>query len=48
MATNAQKNLGRLLETGAIFGSAAVSRNPKEASSTIADVNFFYQTGGGL
>ena len=44
MATNVLKKFGRLLETGAIFGSAAVSRNPKKALSTSTKVGKLCQT----
>ena len=48
MATNVLKKFGRLLETGAIFGSAAVARNPKTALSTITKVGKFCHSGRGL
>ena len=48
LATNVLKNPGRALEIGASIGSAAVSRNPKAALSTIPDVIKFYHTGKGL
>ena len=48
LATNVLKNPGRALEIGANIGSAAVSRNPKAALSTIPDVIKFYHTGKGL
>ena len=48
LATNVLKNPGRALAIGANIGSAAVSRNPKAALSTIPDVIKFYHTGKGL
>ena len=48
LATNVLKNPGRALEIGANIGSAAVSRSPKAALSTIPDVIKFYHTGKGL
>jgi len=48
LATNVLNNPGRALEIGANIGSAAVSRNPKAALSTIPDVIKFYHTGKGL
>ena len=48
LATNVLNNPGRALEIGANIGSAAISRNPKAALSTIPDVIKFYHTGKGL
>ena len=48
LATNVLKNPGRALEIGANIGSAAVSRNPKAALSTIPNIIKFYHTGKGL
>ena len=48
LATNVLNNPARALEIGADIGSAAVSRNPKAALSTIPDVIKFYHTGKGL
>ena len=48
LPTNVLNNPGRALEIGANIGSAAVSRNPKAALSTIPDVIKFYHTGKGL
>ena len=48
MATKALKNQGRLLEIGANVASAAASRNPKAAFSTLPEVIKFYHTVKGL
>ena len=48
IATNAFKNPTRFLEIGANVATAAVSRNPKAASSTLPEVIVFYHTGKGL
>ena len=48
LATNALKNPARLLETGANVATAAASRNPKAALSTLPEVINFYHTGKGL
>ena len=42
------KNPARAFETGAKFGTAARSKNPKAASPTIPDVTKFYHAGEGL
>ena len=39
---------GQLLQIGAKHGTAAVSKNPKAALSTIPDDTFFYHTGKGI
>ena len=44
LATNALKNPGRFLEIGAIIATAAASRNPIEALSTLPEVINFYHT----
>ena len=48
IATNALKNPARLLEIGANVATAAVSRNPKAALSTLPEVISFCHTGKGL
>ena len=48
LATNALKNPARLPESGANVATAAASRNPKPASSTLSEVINFYHTGKGL
>ena len=48
LATNALKNPSRFLEIGANVATAAVSKNPKAALSTLPEVNNFYHTGKGL
>ena len=48
MATTVMKSLGRVSEIGANIGSAAVSKIPRAASSSIPDVLLFYRTGKGL
>ena len=45
---NALKNPARLLKIGANFATAAASRNPKAALSTLPEVINFYHTGKGL
>ena len=42
------KNTGRALEIESKHSTAAVSKNPKAAQSTISDVINFYYTGKGL
>ena len=48
LAPNALKNQARCLESGANVATAAASRNPKAALSTLPKVVNFYQTGRGL
>ena len=48
LATNALKNPSRFLEIGANVATAAVSKNPKAALSTLPEVINFYHTGKGL
>ena len=48
LATNALKNPARFLEIGAKVATAAASRNPKAALSTLPEVIRFYHTGKGL
>ena len=48
LATNAIKNPGRFLGIGANVATAAVSKNPKAALSTLPEVINFYHTGRGL
>ena len=45
LATNALKNPARILEIGANVATAAASRNPKAALSTLHEVINFYHTG---
>ena len=45
LATNALKNPARFLEIGANVATAAASRNPKAAISTLPEVINFYHTG---
>ena len=45
IATNAPKNSGRFLEIGANVATAAASRNPQPALSSLPEVIFFYHTG---
>ena len=45
LATNALKNPGRFLEIGDNVATAAASRNPKAALSTLPEVIIFYHTG---
>ena len=45
LATNITRNHGRALEIGAKLGTAAVSKNPNAALSTITLVINFYHTG---
>ena len=47
LATNALKNPARFLEIGANVATAAASRNPKAASSTLPEVINFHHTGKG-
>ena len=48
IATNALKNPARCLEIGANVATAAASRNPKAALSTLPEVINFDHTGKGL
>ena len=48
LATNALKNPARFLEIGANVATAAASRNPKAALSTLPEVINFYHAGKGL
>ena len=48
LATNVLKNPGRALEIRAYVATAAASRNPEAALSTLPEVNNFYLTGKGL
>ena len=48
LATNALKNPARFLEIGANVATAAPSRNPKAALSTLLEVINFYHTRKGL
>ena len=48
LVTNVLGNRGRALEIRANIGSAAVSKTPEAALSTIPDVRFFYHTGKGI
>ena len=48
LASNALKNSARFLEIGADFATAAASRNPKAAFSTLREVINFYHTGKDL
>ena len=47
LATNALKNPARFLEIGANVATAAASRNPKSALSTLPEVINFCHTGQG-
>ena len=48
LATKVLKVLGRALEIGANVATAAASRNPKAALSSLPEVINFYHTGKGL
>ena len=48
LARNALKNPARFLEIGASVATAAVSKNPRAALSTLPEVINFYHTGKGL
>ena len=48
LATNALKNPARFLEIGADIATAAASRNPEAALSTLPEGTNFYHTGKGL
>ena len=48
LATNALKNPARFLEIGANVATAAATKNPKAALTTLPEVINFYHTGKGL
>ena len=48
IATNVLKNLCPALEIGAKFATAAATKSPKAALSTLPEVINFYHTGKGL
>ena len=48
LATNVLKNPGRALEIGANIATAAATKSPKAALSTLPEVINFYHTGTGL
>ena len=48
LANNVLKNPGRALEFGANIATAAATKNPKAALSTIPEEINFYHTGKGL
>ena len=48
LATNVLKNPGRALEIGANIPTAAATKSPKAALSTLPEVINFYHTGKGL
>ena len=48
LATNVLKNPGRALEIGANTATAAATKSPKAALSTLPEVINFYHTGKGL
>ena len=48
LATNVLKNPGRALEIGANIATAAATKSPKAALSTLPEVIKFYHTGRGL
>ena len=48
LATNALKNPARFLEIGANVATAAATKSPKAAISTLPEVINFYHTGKGL
>ena len=48
LATNVLKNPGRALEIGANITTAAATKSPKAALSTLPEVINFYHTGKGL
>ena len=47
LATNVLKNPGRALEIGANIATAAATKSPKAALSTLPEVMNFYHTGKG-
>ena len=48
LATKVLKNPGRALEIGANIATAAATKSPKAALSTLLEVINFYHTGKGL
>ena len=48
LATNVLKNPGRALEIGANIATAAATKSPKAALSTLPEMINFYHTGKGL
>ena len=48
LLSNGLKNPARFLEIGANVATAAVSKNPKAASSALPEVINFYHTGKGF
>ena len=48
LATNVLKNPGRALDITANIATAAASRNPKAALSSLPEVNIVYHTGKGF
>ena len=48
MAKNVLKKPGRALDNKANIATAAASRNPKAALSTLPELKTFYSTGNGL
>ena len=48
LATNVLKNPGRALEIGTNIATAAATKSPKAALSTLPEVINFYHTGKGL
>ena len=48
LATNVLKNLGRALEITSNIATAAATKSPKAALSTLPEVINFYHTGRGL
>ena len=48
LAKNALKNPSRFLEIGANIASAAATKSPKAALSTLPEIINFYHTGKGL
>ena len=48
LATNVLKNPGRVLEIGANIATAAATKSPKAALSSLPEVINFYHTGKGL
>ena len=48
LATNVLKNPGRALEIGANIATAAATKSPKAALSTLPEVINFYHTGKGI
>ena len=48
IATNVIKNPGRALEITLIFATAAATKSPKAALSSLPEAIYFYHTGKGL